>query len=361
MSTLPTSPAGGPPPLGPDQPWLAPLAGFSDLPFRLLCREHGAAAACTEMVSAKGLLYRSPGTEALLRTCPEDTPLITQLYGADAGLVARATAQLLARGHTWFDLNAGCPVPKVTKTGCGAAMLKDTGTLANLTRVVRAMVALVGAGRVGVKFRLGWRPGQAVYLDLARALEQEGVGWLTLHPRWATQGYSGVADWGALAKLTAVVSVPVIASGDLLSAGLGVQCLAETGVAGLMFARGAMANPMIFNGFKRLPHDGQASEPPLATGPELLDLARRHWALCATYGEEWMALRRMRGFVPRYLRHVPGARALRKRIASCMSWNDMEAYLTDALLADPGSVTEPDTGPDVRADISSDGNNETVR
>ena len=147
-------------PFGPDKPWLAPLAGYSDLPFRLLCREYGAAVCVTEMVSAKGLVYQSPGTNDLLASLPEDQPLVVQLFGAEADFLRRAVALLREAGYGWFDLNMGCSVPKVLRQGAGAAMLGD---VENSLVVAKAMLEEAGTGRVGFKLRLG--------LDAARLVE----------------------------------------------------------------------------------------------------------------------------------------------------------------------------------------------
>ncbi|MDL2271833.1 tRNA-dihydrouridine synthase family protein, partial [Desulfovibrio sp. OttesenSCG-928-I05] len=269
-------------PIGPDLPWLAPLAGFSDLPFRLLCRELGAAVACTEMVSAKGLILgqgkRSGATESYLitippphcdaphqptppcaeapqttppqgprpgdrvRAAPQDRPLVVQLFGSEAPFLEKAVRTLAERGYQWFDLNMGCSVPKVGKSGSGSAMLRD---IPNALAVARAMINAAGPGKVGFKLRLGWQQGEEVYLDLARRLEELGAGWVTLHPRYARQKFSGTADWSHTARLKEALSIPVIAGGDLFTARDAVRCLEETGADSVMFARGALNNPAV--------------------------------------------------------------------------------------------------------------------
>ena len=228
-------------PFAPDKPWLAPLAGWSDLPFRLLCRRFGAAVCCTEMISAKGLIYKSPGTAELFATCPEDGPVVVQLFGSEAPFMEAAAGQLRDKGFVWFDCNMGCSVPKVARTGSGAAMCKD---IDNALAVAEALIRAAGRGRVGFKLRLGWdEPGRSPAAEtwrvLAPALEALGAGWLTLHPRTAKQGFTGTARWEYLSELKALVSLPVIASGDLFTAEDGVRCLAETGVDTVMYARGA--------------------------------------------------------------------------------------------------------------------------
>lgn len=308
-------------PIAPDHPWLAPLAGFSDLPFRLLCREQGAAVAYTEMVSAKGLVYGNQATERLLATHPRDEPLVVQLYGADPASFIPAMEMLLERGFSYFDLNAGCSVPKVAKTGSGAALLRTPDLL---KRIVRNMLAAAGAGNVGVKLRLGWNSGQEVVLDLGRKLEDLGVGWLTLHPRSAAQGFSGEARWEWLHALCKAVSIPVIASGDLFTAEDARRCLESTGVSGVMFARGALWDPSIFGKFLAL---RGTPRPDIFELHYCLELVRRHMVLSREHLSDRRALLTMRTVAPRYLRSFPGAKSLRQRLTTLTSWAELEEIL----------------------------------
>ncbi len=311
-------------PMGPGSPWLAPLAGYSDLPFRLLCREYGAAVCCTEMVSAKGLVYGSQGTEHIIATHESDAPLVLQLYGAEEEFVAQAMDILLERGFTWFDLNAGCSVPKVVKTGAGAALLTDIPRLAKLLRI---MTQKAGQGRVGVKFRRGWAAGEDVYLELAEQAQAAGVGWLTLHPRYARQLFKGEADWSVVAVLAREASAPVLASGDLFTARDGVRCLEQSGAAGVMFARGALKNPAIFHGFASA-HESRSTEQQ-GDAHNLGRMIRRHMELAQAHGNPYTSVLKMRTFVPRYVRHLPRAKALRKALCSCTSWERLEAILDE--------------------------------
>lgn len=320
------------PPIAPHAPWLAPLAGFSDLAFRLLCRELGAACACTEMVSAKGLVYGSPGTDPLLATTREDTPLVAQLFGSEVRFLEEALRMLLDRGFAWFDLNAGCPVRKVVKTGAGAALLREPDLL---VRLAEALARLAGEGRMGVKTRLSWGPGPETVLDLAPRLEAAGAGWITLHPRTATQGFSGRADHAALARLKAATRLPVLASGDLFTAEDAAACLARTGADGVMFARGALADPSVFGRLTDL-----ATGRPPRPRPDPAGLIRRHAALAREHLPGREALLKMRTIVPRYLKGRPGARALRAELASCMSWEHLEQLLNTHLSPAPGPIED---------------------
>ncbi|MFW6324400.1 MAG: tRNA dihydrouridine synthase [Desulfovibrionales bacterium] len=304
----------------PESPWLAPLAGFSDLPFRMLCRSLGCEAACTEMVSAKGLVFESPGTRDLLRTCPEDSPLVVQLFGSEPDYLSRAVRLLQEKGFDLFDLNAGCSVRKVTRTGGGAALLRDPDLL---VRCAREMVSLCGPGKVGVKIRRGWSPNSDVSVQIGKRLEDAGIGWITLHPRWAVQSFSGHADWECLARLQDALSIPVMGSGDLFSAEDGIQCLGQTGIQGIMFARGALRDPRIFQRFASIFRTGESKSPPLSI-PELV---HKHKDLCFEYGSQRKALLKMKTIVPRYLRRIPGAKSLRREFTLCTSWEEFDSLL----------------------------------
>ena len=309
------------PPIAPEAPWLAPIAGYSDLPFRLLCRRLGAAAAVTEMVSVKGLLFRQPGTQKLLATCPEDSPLVIQLFGAKPEHFAPVMQGLIGQGFCLFDLNAGCPVRKVVKTGSGSALLAEPERLLAIARVmVRAAVA--AGGRVGVKLRLGFESGRDDVLDIGRALEQAGVSWLTLHPRFGRQMFTGRADWARLGALVRAVRIPVLASGDLHTAEDAIRCLAETNAAGVMFARGALHDPRVFERFAALVRGRPAPDPDPAG---LAGVARAHVRLAKSLDGSEASLRKVRSFVPRYAKGLDGIRALRAKLSACRSWEELEA------------------------------------
>lgn len=316
----------------PDKPWLAPLAGYSDLPFRMLCRSCGAAVTNTEMVSAKGLCYFNRGTTNLLATDPEDEPLVLQLFGAEPEAFERAMERTLERGFRYFDLNAGCPVRKVAKSGAGSRLLEDPD---RLCRIAEIMVRRAGPGRVGVKTRLGWETGVDVFLDVARRLEDLGVAWLTLHPRYGRQLFGGDADWSRLAELKRAVSLPVVASGDLYTAEAGVRCLEQTGVNAVMFARGALFDPAIFERFNALL---RGEEPPVRTGAHLAAIVARHIRLTRDLDGSERAFRKLRSFIPRYAKGLREIKALRSELTACETWEALEraaARIADMEPADP--------------------------
>jgi tRNA-dihydrouridine synthase B len=323
-------------PITPGTPWLAPLAGWSDLPFRLLCREHGAAVCCTEMISAKGLLRERAengrtrsgrATHDLLAGAPGDAPLVVQLFGEDSRCMGDVVRLLADAGWRYFDCNMGCAVPKVTRSGAGAALLREPERALEVAAAMLAAAA--GRAAVGFKLRLGWDEGQRTGPDIAHALADMGAAWVAMHPRTARQGFSGRADWNVLRELSAGLRVPLIASGDLRLARDGVRCLRETGVDAVMYARGALSDPAIFSRHKALLAGGSAAaEEAAADDPlSLLRRIRRHAALARAFGSPRTALLKMRAAVPRYIRSLEGARKLRQGIVACRDWDDFDALL----------------------------------
>ena len=301
----------------PDTPWLAPLAGYSDLPFRLLCRELGACVATTEMISAKGLCYESPGTLPLLQSTAADQPLVVQLFGAEADFLGRAVAELRQAGFGYFDLNMGCSVPKVMRQQAGAALLAEPE---KALACARAMIQEAGPGRVGCKLRLGLCEQQICLPDLALRLEEAGAAWITLHPRYARQGFQGQADRSWLTRLAGQLSIPLIASGDLFSAQDGVNCLETSGASCVMYARGALKNPYIFSD-----HQAILQKKDHPNEHSLRRLLLRHLKLVESYPPSARdQTARMRGILSSYVRGQPFARAM--RIAFCQARQWFELY-----------------------------------
>jgi tRNA-dihydrouridine synthase B len=304
------------------------MAGYTTLPFRLLCRSRGAAVAVTEMVSAKGLVLGSGGTRPLLATCSRDDPLVVQIFGSEEEFIARAMDALLELGFTHFDLNAGCPVRKVVKTGAGSALLTDPDRLA---RLVRVMADKAAPGRVGVKLRPGWSAESPVYQDLGRSLAEAGAAWLGFHPRFGRQGFSGTADHSLTARLVRNTGLPVIASGDLFTARDGVRCLDATKAAAVMFARGALASPRVFQDFQDLLHGRDPAPRTGATAAEdILEHARLAHRMQGKEG-----IRVLRSVTPRYVKGLAGAGALRARLVGCDTLEEIRALAADIAALPP--------------------------
>ena len=300
----------------PRTPWLAPLAGYSDLAFRLLCRSYGACVCTTEMISAKGLIYENTGTLKLLASSPEDSPLIVQLFGAEAEFLGEAVKRLKEAGYRYFDLNIGCSVPKVMRQMAGAAMLTSPK---NILACAEAMIGYAGKGNVGFKLRLS--PNESIpQWELPLALAELGAGWITLHPRYAKQYFHGKADWSQLAALRKKLPIPLVASGDLLSAYDGIRCLKETLCHTLMYARGALRNPAIFSDHCRL-IQGLPLLPRKSSDLSLLlcsylNLVKRH-----ANGRD--QTKRMRGILASFVKNLPNAREIRVRLCQAQVWEEL--------------------------------------
>lgn len=312
------------------RPWLAPLAGYSDLPFRMLCRNYGAAVCETEMVSAKGLLFSCGPTSRLLRSNAQDQPLVIQLFGADPECMASAVTLLRKLGHTAFDCNFGCPVRKVARQGAGAALMADTE---RALAIGKAMLAAARAhmesrpdAHVGFKLRL--LPNGAAPTDLGRSLEDAGASWLCLHPRTMADGFGGIARHEETARLVSAVGIPVIASGDMWDAAAAAQCLAQTGAATVMYARGALRGPIVFMRHMELMAGGSARAPDKT---EIAQMIRHHVTLARQLAEGDGYFRKMRSLLPRYARGTQGVAVLRQRLCLCETWEQMEAALTEFL------------------------------
>lgn len=267
------------------------------------------------MISAKGLVYGGRNTLELLATSPQDTPLVVQLYGSEPQIIVQAMRILLDQGYVYFDLNCGCSVKKVVKTGSGAALLKNPELLLD---IALAMIDASGPERTGIKIRLGWNKNQEAYLRLAAKLEHSGIGWITLHPRTAVQMFTGSADWTALKILKQSTNIPIVASGDLYTAQDAVNCLSLTGVDNIMFARGALNNPSIFADYLTLKN---GMDHPWPDRNHLRELCLKTIDYYARYCPSPKAVLKMRTILPRMIRDMPGAKELRKEIIMCKEWD----------------------------------------
>jgi len=285
---------------------LAPMAGITNLPVRLLAREMGAALCFTEMVSVNGLVREGEKSFALVRGTTEDRPLGIQLFGDDPGSMAEG-ARLVAGFGNLIDLNMGCPVRKVVNCGAGSALLRDPAKVREIVRAVRRASELP----LTVKIRTGWEAGEQTFLEVARIAEGEGCDAITLHPRSRSQMFEGNADWSRIAELKRSVAIPVLGSGDLFTAGDVVAMLRQTGCDGVMIARGGLGNPWIFREATALLAGGEPIPP---TPSERLDATLRHLELFIGMAGERVALREMRKHLSWYVRGLPGAARFRDTV-----------------------------------------------
>ena len=280
---------------------LAPLAGITDGPFRRICFEMGASLAYSEMVSAKGLYYKSANTEELLKILPGEGPVGYQLFGHEPEIMAWAVKKLEDYPNVLIDINMGCPVPKVVKNNEGSALMKDPKLA---YEVVKAAVDATKKP-VTVKIRAGFNDENRNAVEMAKVIEEAGAYAVTVHGRTREQYYSGKADWGIIADVKSAVKIPVIGNGDCFSLLDAKRMMAETGVDGVMIARGALGNPWIFK-------EAEGSYKP--TLEEKKQIMIRHFTdLCEFKGER-VAVREMRKHVGWYLKGEYGAAAFRNMV-----------------------------------------------
>ena len=294
---------------------LAPLAGITNLPFRILCRREGAALAFTEMVSVNGLVREGANTLALLKSTPEDRPLGIQLFGDTPHDLAEAARRVADYGDL-LDINMGCPVRKVVGTGAGSALLKEPLKIAAIIRAVRAATRLP----LTVKIRSGWHCGDNTYMEIARIAQEEGCDAITLHPRSRSQMFSGLSDWNQLRRLKENLAIPVIGSGDLLTARDCLRMLDETGCDGIMVARGSLGAPWIFRQIHELALHGAS---PLISNRERATAISRHLELFIMESGEAVAAREIKKHIGWYAKGFPGAADIRRDANGARSIEDI--------------------------------------
>lgn len=300
---------------------LAPMAGVTDLPFRLLCREQGCGLACTEMVSAKAIFYHNKNTAKLIATVPEEAPLAVQLFGSDPAIMAEMAALLADGPYDIIDVNMGCPVPKVVKNGEGSALMRNPGLAAE---IIRAMVSRVKKP-VTVKFRKGFNDQEVNAVDFAKRMEDAGAAAVAVHGRTREQYYRGNADWDIIRQVKEAVCIPVFGNGDIFQPEDAVRMLRETGCDGVMIARGAKGNPWIFRRAVHLIETGELLPPP--TKDEVKAMIRRHAAMLADFKGELTAMQEMRSHAAWYTAGFPNSAAFRKEVCQVTSMEELFGLL----------------------------------
>jgi nifR3 family TIM-barrel protein len=325
---------------------LAPMAGITNTAFRRLCREYGAGLYVSEMITSRALVERNPTTMRLIRHHESETPRSIQLYGVDPVTIGRA-AKLLADEDRadHIDLNFGCPVPKVTRKGGGAALPWKTDLF---EAIVRAAVAGAGDIPVTVKMRKGIDDDHLTFLDAGRRAQDAGAAAIALHGRTASQFYSGQADWSAIAALKeAVTDIPVLGNGDIWSAEDAVRMMAETGCDGVVVGRGCLGRPWLFGDLARALGDPSAGEPVDATLGFVADAFRRHAELLVEFFEdEGRGCRDIRKHVAWYFKGYPVGGDTRARLATVSSLAEIDELLATLELDAPypGAAAEGQRG-----------------
>lgn len=296
---------------------LAPMAGVTDLPFRLLCKEQGCGLMCTEMVSAKALLYKNKNTAPLLEVREEERPVAVQLFGSDPEILSSMAKQIEDGPYDIIDLNMGCPVPKVVNNGEGSALMRDPKQVeAILTAMVKTLKK-----PVTVKFRKGFNEESINAAEMAKIAESCGVAAVAIHGRTREQYYSGKADWDIIRQVKEAVKIPVIGNGDIFQPEDAKAMLEMTGCDGLMIARGVRGNPWIFKRTAHYLETGELLPPP--TREEIREMILRHAKLQVEYKGEWMGIREMRKHVAWYTVGIPHSSALRNEVNQVETFEEL--------------------------------------
>lgn len=303
---------------------LAPMAGITSLPLRLLARAQGASLCFTEMVSVNGLVRDGRKSFELMRSNPEDRPLGVQLFGDDPDLLAEG-ARLSESYADLIDINMGCPVRKVVGGGAGSALLQTPEKIRAIVRGVRRVTSLP----LTIKIRSGWSSDSVNYLLVGRIAEDEGADAVTLHPRTRVQMFEGHADWAHITELKKSLKIPVLGSGDLFTAADVVAMLAQTGCDGVMIARGALGNPWIFRQSSEL--RGGAGLLPVAPA-ERFAVAARHLELFIADIGERIAVKEMRKHLCWYAKGISGAAHFRAAVNRLESVFEIEAAMREFFL-----------------------------
>lgn len=306
---------------------LAPMAGVSDEAFRTLCREQGADLTYTEMVSAKGLSYANEKTRHLLHLAVGEDQVAVQLFGHEPDVMAdqaRWVEQEMGETLAYLDINMGCPARKIVSKGDGSALMKTPDLAAAIVRAVSAAVE----HSVTVKFRRGWAEGDETCVEFARRMEDAGAAAVVVHGRYALQLYRGRADWDAIARVKAAVSIPVVGNGDVKCGADAVALVERTGCDAVMIARAAEGNPWVFAQCKAaLAGEPEPAKPSVE---ERIAMARRHARLLAE--REGRNIVRMRKHAMWYMTGLPGAAAARAKINACVSVEDFDRVFDELLV-----------------------------
>ncbi|MBR6770296.1 MAG: tRNA dihydrouridine synthase DusB [Lachnospiraceae bacterium] len=297
---------------------LGPMAGVTDLPFRLLCGEQGAGLSGMEMVSAKAIMYNNKNTESLMEIHPQEHPVALQLFGSDPEIISEMAKRIEDRPFAILDINMGCPVPKIVNNGEGSALMKNP---ALVEKIVSHTVKAIRKP-VTVKIRKGFDDSQINAVEVAKAAEAGGASAVAVHGRTREQYYAGNADWEIIAQVKQSVAIPVIGSGDVTDGASAEKLLKETGCDGVMIARAARGNPWIFREIREFLESGKQPQRPRPE--EVRDTVLRHARLQLEYKGEYVGIREMRKHVSWYTAGYPNSAKLRQRVNEMESFEDLE-------------------------------------
>lgn len=304
---------------------LAPMAGVTDLPFRLLCKEQGAGLLCMEMISAKALQYNNKNTKALLEIDERECPVSLQLFGADPDIISEQAKRIENLPFQILDINMGCPVPKVVRNGEGSALMNQPKLVYDIVyKTVRAIQK-----PVTVKIRKGFNDDSINAVEIAKIIEEAGGAAVAVHGRTREQYYSGEADWNIIRRVKEAVKIPVIGNGDVTSGERAISMMEQTGCDGVMIGRGAQGNPWIFRELLEYERTGQIPERP--TKKQIRETMLRHARLQIAFKGDYLGIREMRKHVAWYTKGLEGSARLRDDINKVDSYEELEELLKERL------------------------------
>ncbi|MFO7660358.1 MAG: tRNA dihydrouridine synthase DusB [Candidatus Cloacimonadaceae bacterium] len=305
--------------------WLAPLAGYTDRPFRRICKEWGADVVVSEMVSADGIVHKQRQTLAYLEFTQEERPFGVQLFGSNSGVMAKAAETVLSYQPDFIDINMGCPVKKVIKRGAGGALMNDLPSAVQIVKEVRN--ALPEGFPLSVKFRSGSDISHLNFLEFGLAMQEAGADFVTLHPRTVKQVFSGVSNWEHITLLKKQLAIPVIGNGDIKNVEDALQMMSETGCDSIMLGRGALGQPWIFRQIKAALTQDKSIE---ITPENRLDTVLKLIDYALEVKPERLVVREIRSQLCFYTKGITGSARLRDAINHTESITDLKKLLTNA-------------------------------
>ena len=301
---------------------LAPMAGVTDLPFRLLCKEQGAGLLCMEMISAKALQYKNKNTKALLAIHPEEYPVSLQLFGSDPKIMSEMAKMIEDLPFQILDINMGCPVPKVVNNGEGSALLKNPNLIEEIVRKVSSAISKP----LTVKVRIGFENEPVDIVEIAKHIEDAGAAALAVHGRTRQQYYSGTADWDTFRRVKEAITIPVIGNGDVDSPLKAEALVKQTGCDAVMVGRAVRGNPWLFRELNHYFRTGELLERPSVE--EIREMILRHARKQIELKGEFVGIREMRKHVAWYTAGMRHSAGLRRESNTIESYEALEALLS---------------------------------